>query len=651
MQALQKIQVEKEVWLSSKEAVELLGTDRKGLLRKRVSGEIISRDRAGGKGGGYEYLLSSFPEELRTRYCIDNDLAVSDCGNEVLLARKELTPKQESVALARTKLVNQFLVYESETWGNITSKKKIFIDAYNSGNGVFTDVFALIGKTSWQTVERWKTIFLENESDYKSLAPGYQFVKQSTVTVEEAQLLLKLALHPNQPQLSEVVRMAMDVFVADNFASIKSEATYRRYLNNWKKKNNDQWIFYREGAKALNDKSLPWIMRDYSRIEVGDILVGDGHVLNFEVINPFTGKPKRMMMPLFFDMKSSMPLGWEIAPTENVRSIAVALYRSIMRLGKIPKMVYLDNGRAFKAKYFQGIKKNFYELEGLFARLGIKVMTAWPYHGQSKTIERFFKTFGELERMLPTYTGTSIEMQPPRLNRGERLHRKLHERIVEGTSFDLLSAHRAVAWWFDQYAARPQSGHLNGKAPVELFEPARGSGVNKADLLFLMMREEVAQIYRNGIRFLGEFYWNDKLYGYRDKVTIRYDLVDNDSVFVYLPDGSFFCQAFKQKKIHPAAHLLGTPEDVEMLNAAIANRKNLIKSSTTDARAYLTEEVYPAAQKQLIEANIIRLNNEQEKLPDFIEPKKTGTDNIPAELLRPLKDKIVDVEDEKAWWE
>lgn len=645
MQALQKIT--NEVWLTSKEACDLLNTDRKGLLRKRNSGEIIARDRSSGKGGGYEYLLSSFPDEVKNQYYLDNGVVAAGAG-EVQLIKKELTARQEEIALARVNLVKLFIEIE-DAKESVVKKKKSLINAYN--NGAFENLFKVLGKTSMGTVERWKKMWGDEKKDYRCLAPQYKTEKPSSVTPEEAAVLLKLALHPNQPLVSEVLRIAMEMFEAQQLPNIKSEYTYRRFLMNWKKKNYDQWLFFREGEKALNDKAIPSIIRDYDKIEVGDLLVGDGHVLNFEVINPFTGKPKRMMMPLFFDMKSSMPLGWEISPTENIQSIAMAFYRSLLRLGKIPKAVYLDNGKAFKAKYFQGIDFRQSGITGLFERLGIKVITAWPYHGQSKTIERFFRTFGELERMLPTYTGTSIEMQPPRMNRGEKLHRKLHEKLTDGTSFDLLSAHRAVAWWFDRYAERPQAGHLTGRAPIELFEAGRGPGIDKKELLYLMMKSDVATIYKNGIRFLGDYYWNDALYGYRDKVTIRYDLLESDAIYVYDPHGNFICTAYKRNAVHPAAHILGTTEDVKQLEDEIRNKRDLLKSTTTDARGFLMNEIYPTAQRQLVNANIIRLENEKEVLPEFIEPaKKTGTDDIAAEVLRPLKEKVV-IDDEKAWWE
>lgn len=48
----------------------------------------------------------------------------------------------------------------------------------------------------------------------------------------------------------------------------------------WFKDNNyDKWILARDGEKALSDKVEPYIKRDASLLEVGDILVADGHIL------------------------------------------------------------------------------------------------------------------------------------------------------------------------------------------------------------------------------------------------------------------------------------------------------------------------------------------------------------------------------------
>lgn len=162
-----------------------------------------------------------------------------------------------------------------------------------------------------------------------------------------------------------------------------------RYARRFEEQHYNIYILKRQGEKALNDKVLPYIRRDSNLLEVGDCLFADGHTLNFECLHPETGKPFRPTLILWFDWKSAMPVGWEIMPTENTVAISSALYMAILRLGKYPKIVYLDNGRAFKSKFFTGESDDFEMLSGLYARLGIGLQLAKPYHGQSKTMERF----------------------------------------------------------------------------------------------------------------------------------------------------------------------------------------------------------------------------------------------------------------------
>lgn len=536
----------------------------------------------------------------------------------------ELSEKQSEIALARVDLLKAYLEFSDKIKnekGSLLSAKHRFIILYN--NKAFPVLFEKLGRTTFKTVERWKADYEKSGKDYRVLAPKYKTNRPSSVPPEQSEILIKLYLNPNKPLVSEVVRIALDMFRMKNHPRILSEHTYRRFIERWVAEHYAHSVFYREGQHALDDKVLPFIERDYNRIEVGDIIVADGHTLNFEIINPFTGKPKRMTMVLFFDMKSNFPLGWEISPTENILSIAVAFRRSILRLGKFPKVVYLDNGRAFGAKYFNGVDFNEAGITGLFERIGTKVITAIPYHAQSKTVERFFKSFAEIERLLPTYTGTSIELQPPRLNRGEKLHTKLYDKMMHGTSLSIAQAHQAVAWWFDRYAERIQlDGHLKGQRPVELFESGKGPGVDKKELLYLMMSEKITTIYRNGIKILGTSYWNEALFGLRKDVIVKYDLIENDSIYIYDSQGKFLCEALRVDKIHPAAGILGNEKDVQLLEEQLQKKAELRKSVESDARQFLTEEIYPTMQKQLDNYNIIRLDQVSEAKTEELSPKK-----------------------------
>ena len=126
--------------------------------------------------------------------------------------------------------------------------------------------------------------------------------------------------------------------------------------------NNFKWILAREGEKALKDKVSPFIVRNASLLKAGQVLVADGHTLNFQVINPFTGKPCRATLLGFLDWKSGGLVGYDIMLEECTQNIASALRNAILNMNHIPEFVYQDNGRAFKSKFFNGDKK-FEELE------------------------------------------------------------------------------------------------------------------------------------------------------------------------------------------------------------------------------------------------------------------------------------------------
>ena len=485
--------------------------------------------------------------------------------------------------------------------GNKSNTRKEFMRAYNSGIA-YPIIFEIVGKASWKTIEGWKTKIKKTKETFDLCdRRGHCARGKCILSDQQKDVVLQCALHPNKPLISEAIRMAWSIMHTKGIQNGNSEATYRRWLNDWASKNHHIWTFSRKGAKAWNDNCAMYIERDYSLINVGDIIVADGHVLNFEILNPWTGKPKRMTMIVWLDMKSSYPLGWEIMPTENTQAISAALRRAIIALGKYPQVAYLDNGKAFKSRFFNNTDFDEAGFAGLYQRLGMKTIFAWPYHGQSKTVERFFGTFAELERWAPTYSGTSIETKPPRMMRGEKLHRRLYNKVVGDNCLTMEQAHRAIAAWFDQYAQRPQRGHLAGRAPVDLLIEEKGPGVDKAELTYLMMTRESRVIRQNGVHILGTNYNSPALYGRKHQVTIKYDLQDMSAIYIFDQHDEFICQAKPVEKCHPAAHILGTKEDQEKLVAHIETKKHQEKEAGFLAREILESEVLPAHQRQMEE--------------------------------------------------
>src|SRR5690606_20770576 len=86
-------------------------------------------------------------------------------------AVKSLTKKEEEIALARASFVNLF-IDAGDKAGSVIENKKKFIRAYN--NGALEKLFALLGRVTFVTAERWKKTYLDNGKDYTALARNYK---------------------------------------------------------------------------------------------------------------------------------------------------------------------------------------------------------------------------------------------------------------------------------------------------------------------------------------------------------------------------------------------------------------------------------------------------------------------------------------------
>ena len=506
----------------------------------------------------------------------------------------EMADWQNKTALAWADLIRAYAAEKKKTKArgqSVVEAAKVFIKGYNTGN-LLPNIFAVIGKTSTGSVERNLKKFRDAGYDYTALAYRWGAHRgKRKVTNEEFNTILSFALHPNRLRISEVTRLTKMKFKKQGIESPSCEATLRRALRDWKNRNYDKWVFCREGEKALNDKCLPYNERDINALEVGDVLIADGHVLNYQILHPFTGKPCRMSMVMWYDWASCMPVGWEIMPTENVQCVAAGLRRAVLTLGKMPKVAYLDNGKAFKAKVFTDQTIDFEEagFYGMFARLGIETIFAWPYNAQSKLIERFFGTFSELERLMPTYSGTSIENKPAHMNRNEKLHKQLHEKKYGGWMPSVQEANNIIAGWANSYAERPHKG-IRGLCPGEILKTGQGPGVDEAELRYLMMSFDIKRVHRNGVSFMGRNYYDEALYGYRERVTVKYEFEDLSRVYIYDQTGSkLICEAKVVEKVHPVARLLGTKEDLALVKEGIRRKRDLKKTTEKIARTYVEQ--------------------------------------------------------------
>ena len=435
-----------------------------------------------------------------------------------------ITESVKLTALARVDIVKALQ--------NIRTKYKtkkeadsVFLDLYNSGM-LLPKVYKFLGSISIGTLHRWIWAYEDNE-DYRVLLPNYKYTKQgeynTILTQEMKDIFIKFLLHPNKFSVTKAIKLTQHILEKKGIENIPHIITFRRYAEHYKKNNYSRWILFREGEKAYHDKVEAYIERDISKLEVGDVLIADGHTLNFQVINPFTGKPTRATLVGFLDWKSTALVGYEIMMSENTQCIASALRNAIINLGIIPKVIYQDNGKAFNAKYFQSCDFDEEGFNGIYANLGIKSVFAKPYNARAKVIERFFLEFQEeFEKLMPSYIGTSIENKPAWMKRGEKLHRDMHKKLTNNYIPTIQELIKYIDCYLDFHNSKPcpNAPQISIK---QCLNSVQKQEIDKNILNDLMMKTEVRTINKHGITFLGLHYRSDSILGLRDSVYIRYE--------------------------------------------------------------------------------------------------------------------------------
>ncbi len=631
--------VDMDEYITIKELADLKGVSTRAIRLSKP--KYQTREIKVQGGASFEILLSSVEPELQEKY-LDKKVEIKTESTSLVPInfKEDSTDKAKEIALARFDLIKEWLK-QRKNQRKQTKFDLDFLDAFNAGL-LYPKIYSLIGNVSIGTLQRWKRI-LGNSSDFRLLIPNYHYQKAESrisLTDFEKQIFMKFLLHPNKFSIGKAISLTQYILEKNGQNYIPSNPTFRRFANWYRDNNYDKWILLRDGEKSLKEEVIPHIKRDLSKIEVGDVLVADGKKLNFQVINPFTGKPCRATLIGFLDWKSTALVGYEIMLEENTQNIASALRNAIINLGRIPKFVYQDNGRAFRAKYFIG-SAGFQEsgIRGIYEKLGITPIFANPYNARAKVIERFFLEMQEsFEKLLPSYIGTSIETKPARLKRNEKFHTEMHNEFVPTIEQTI----QMIESWLDYKNSLPCPNCKN-KTIKEMLAGIEKQKINEqlldAKLDDLMMAQEIKTITSQGIRFLKADYFNDALYGLRQKVMIKYSLFDLSSIKVYTINGKFLCRAERITLTHPLANYTGKIKDIEDYKQKIQRQKQLKNKTIRACKEILNVEDFDVLKCELIEekepiveqiGGIYRGG----KIFDFSAPDETKSEE--PQTLRPL---------------
>ena len=236
----------------------------------------------------------------------------------------------------------------------------------------------------------------------------------------------------------------------------------------------------------------------------------------------------------------------------------------------------------------------------LYSKLGIETVFARPYNARAKVIERFFKEFQEgFEKLLPSYIGSSIKNKPAYMMRNEKFHKNLHNTYIPTIDETI----KMIDIWLSFKNSQPCPNAPN-KTIAEVLAERKTQNIDINTLDDLMLATEVKTIQRNGIRFLNCDYFDERLYGFRGKVLIKYNLFDLRSIKVFTPKGEYLCTAERVTETHPMAKLLGDVKDYEDYKQKIVRQRHLKKKTVESVKKYLETKDIKLLETQMKAAEI-----------------------------------------------
>lgn len=423
-----------------------------------------------------------------------------------------------------------------------------------------------VGKVpSSRTLYRW---IREYKSDGAlALCPGYSVEsgRGRKVPLEVQNMLLKILLHPNQVMVGTAISHVKHHYKRVLKRELDcSSRTMMRWVEDWRRDHLQEWTMTREGMKAYREKVNKTILRDWTTTAVGDAWVSDGHTVEVMLEDPRDGKPKKFELVVWMDCASRMPLGASLNLTENTEAIQLS-FRNACRFAEFkPLAVYIDNGKAYKSKYFSGKAKSAEDIEiemaGVFGRLGIETINSQPYNAKAKIIERWWLSLQEqVERMMSGWYGSNAMAKPATLKRDEKyLKSQFQHKALTVDQFK-----DAFEYWALEIYGQQEHPDYAGKTRLEVFQEGKAlipaeRMINLEELNWMLMVIERKKITSQGVKLNKAYYWHKNLVGYVGReLIVRWDYWDVTSINIYDERDKFLCQAPMRRFQEPLVKLRG----------------------------------------------------------------------------------------------
>ncbi len=474
-------------------------------------------------------------------------------GQKILIRLEDLSPKaqdrywREEIQNKKEPEETGFLLgldpYQIREYNRRVEMMEIAITLPRPGLGRKEKMVNLAEEFGITYMHLTRIVNIYNKEGLRGLVPKKKKREGSkTVTPEIQEKVISLFFYEGKPYMTQVFQ-AIKLYCKEKEIKCPKYPAVNRFIKQYEKKNPQDAYAHRFGIQATRQKFGVYIPRDFTYLVPNDLWMGDHSPLDILVINPISKKPDRPWITAFIDVRTRVIMGYHISFQPSSWTIALALKQGIYRKQYfgIPKMVYIDNGKDFRAKMFGGKLRQFgaidfnEETKCFFSTLNISATYALPYNARAKAqIERFF---GTLERgwinIQPGYTGHNVKNRPEKLER----------EIKEGKLLSFIKLKELIADAILAYHGRPHRS-LNRKAPLELFAELwdREDRIDMRGLEYLLMKKDERVIQRDGIHInnLSYFTWDPEFAAcIGKKAVVRHDPDDLRWINVSVGDKHF----------------------------------------------------------------------------------------------------------------
>jgi putative transposase len=508
------------MWLEIEQAAQLLGISPRTVQNKIADYKTMQNP---GKNGRQKTLikLSSLPAECQVKYY---DQYYQPDQTPDITGWEKLTDEARQVALHRAAMVKQAKSIIEINGRGTTGK--ILANLAQQNNLTIKSLYEYI---NWHDHGRTDRFTGQELTGIMALAPQYGRNKGKFLALDpDMQNFIQAQwLQPHRPSVA-LVYMRLQKYCQEKNIKLPSERTVHNFIRQIPEAVR---VSLRIGQKKYSDQFEPVIRRDISNLQPNDIWVGDHreHDL-FIYTNAGHKEIKRAWLTAFWDLASGKWVGmyWSFQP--NSRTIALSLRNGILTNG-LPKTVYLDNGKDYRAHSLTGAVRKIgavdfdSETQGILQALNIEIIRALPYNARSKPIERAFRMWSEqFDQQLPGWCGRDNKARPE----------KLKTEIETGKLVELAEMKTIAQQFLQRIHATPYGDRE--QSPDELYKDVAVTTIQPEILDLLLMQEKPRKVTSSGIWLFDINYRSVELMQHvlvGQYVTVRYDPDDLSSIVVW----------------------------------------------------------------------------------------------------------------------